>query len=420
MFALKLYLATLLIAPQLWIPPFIGWPTDYIIYPMLFMVILVQSERLNQCFSLTTHDRLFLGLVIWIALSAIANGLTDESKYEIFLYVKFFLLYKLVIAAVGNLDRARSFINFFVLLTLVLAFEAIQQKFSTNGSGWANQGRAWIDPSILRAGGVGRSRWIGVFDGPGVFCVLFTIALPFFLQHLNKGLPLWKRALSSAFVLLLLGAIYCTGSRGGLLASLAVICLYIMLRIGISIRAMVASGALILLVYSVAPAYLTSTSDESHSGQHRVQMWAEGLDMLKEAPVFGIGRGNFQTYTSFLIAHNSAVEIGGETGLVGLSLWISLIYVSVKGTVAYLKATEKPEEKDFCNALILGVIGYLISAMFVTLEYETFYLLLAVCAVVARCAPAVVHLNARDYYNISAIVVLWIIILQIFVIQYFG
>jgi O-antigen ligase len=418
-FIIALSLISLLIAPQLWVPPFVGCPTDYILYPLLFVTIL-QSGRLTEFTRLTTHDWLFLGLVTWIILGAIANGLTAESQYQIFLYTKFFLFYRLVITVVGNIERANKFIRIFIFLTIVLALEAIQQKLSIDGSGWANQGRAWIDPEVLQAGGVGRSRWIGIFDGPGVFCVLFTISLPFVLQELGKEFSVWRRTLSGILLLLLLGAIYATGSRGGLVASLSLIGLHGMWRTGVSMRAIVVSCGLALLIYSFAPAHLTTIRDQSHSGQHRVEMWAEGLDMVKEAPVFGIGRGNFQAYTSMLIAHNSAVQMVGETGLVGLFLWVGLIYVSVKGAVAYLKSTEKPEEKTFCAALILSVIGYLISALFVTLEYETFYLLLAICAVIARCVPTPVHLGMRDYCHIGAIVVAWVVILQIFVIQFFG
>jgi O-antigen ligase len=302
----------------------------------------------------------------------------------------------------------------------VLALGAIQQKLSIDGIGWANQGRAWIDPAVLQAGGVGRSRWIGIFDGPGVFCVLFTLSLPFVLQQLGKGLAVWRRVLGGVLLLLLLGAVYSTGSRGGFLATLAVIGLHGMLRTGMSLRAIAISCGLVLLAYSFAPEHLTTVRDQSRSGQHRVEMWAEGLDMIKEAPLFGIGRGNFKAYTSWLIAHNSAVEMGGETGLVGLFLWVGLIYLSVKGTVAYLQSTEKPKEQQFCVALILSVIGYLISAMFVTLENEVIYLLLAVCAVIARCAPIPVRLETRDYLHVGAIVVAWIVVLQIFVIRFFA
>jgi O-antigen ligase len=246
------------------------------------------------------------------------------------------------------------------------------------------------------------------------------MSLPFLLQRLSKEYVVWSRILSGTLVLLFLGAIYSTGSRGGFLASLAVIVLHSMWRAGISMRTMVVSCGIVLLTYSFAPAHLTTIEDQSRSGQHRVEMWAEGLDMIKEAPVFGIGRGNFQAYTFELIAHNSAVEMGGETGLVGFSLWVGLIYVSVKGVIAYLKTTERPEAKTFCVALLLSLIGYLTSAMFVTLEYETFYLLLAVCAVVARCVPAAVQFGMRDFCNIGAIVVAWIVVLQIFVIQFLG
>jgi O-antigen ligase len=149
-------------------------------------------------------------------------------------------------------------------------------------------------------------------------------------------------------------------------------------------------------------------------------MWAAGLDMVKEKPVFGIGRGNFASYTNMLIAHNSAVQIGGETGLVGLFLWIALIYLSVKGVVAYMRGTEDPAEKAFCVGLILSVIGYLISSMFVTLEYETFYLLLAVCAVMGRCAATAVGFGTRDIIKVGVIEVTWLIVLQAFVILYLG
>ena len=419
MVIIALYITTLILVPQLWVPPFIGWPVDYILYPLLFMAVL-QSGRLTEFTRLTTHDWLFLGLVTWIILGAIANGLTAESQYQIFLYIKYFLIYKLVMAVVGSVERANRFIRIFIFLTCVLALEAIQQKLSIDGSGWANQGRAWIDPDVLKAGGVGRSRWLGIFDGPGVFCVLFTISLPFFLEHLGKEFSVWRRALSGVPIILLLGAIYATGSRGGILASLALIGLHGMWRAGVSIRTMLVGCGLVLLAYSLAPAHLTTVRDQSHSSQHRVEMWAEGLDMVKEAPVFGIGRGNFQAYTSKLIAHNSAVQMVGETGLVGLFLWVGLIYVSVKGVVAYLKSTEKPAENTFCVALILSVIGYLLSAQFVTLEYETFYLLLAVCAVIARCSPTRVRLEACDYFYIGTIVVAWIVVLQIFVIHFFG
>jgi hypothetical protein len=423
MFVTALYLVTLIIAPQLWMPPFIGWRTDYLIYPMIAAAV-VFSGRLAELFHFTVHDWLFLALLVWMTLGAVVNGGSEASKEQIFEYARFFILYKLVIAATGSVDRSRQLMSFFVFLVVVLGVEAIQQKLSVDGAGWANQGRGWIDPDVVAAGGAGRSRWIGIFDGPGVFCVLFTIALPFLLIGTGKEQPPWRRSFSAALVLLVLGATYCTGSRGGLLASLAVIGLF-MLRSVVSLRVIFAICALAVTVYSVAPAYLTTINDQSNSTQYRVEMWAAGLDMIKENPAFGVGRGNFKSHSGKhggkrLIAHNSAVEIGGETGLVGLFLWLSLIYVSIKGAVEYWKSTDDTSHKAFCTALVLGVIAYLISAMFVTLEYETFYLMLALCAVTARSTPNAVSFADRDAVKVAALEGVWLIGMQIFVIAYFG
>jgi O-antigen ligase len=418
-FPIYLYLISLIIAPQLWVSPIVGLPTDYILYPML-MFAVIATGQLQKFFRFDAYDALLGAFVVVVAFGAVLNGLTDLSEEQIVLYVKFFVLYKLVTALVFDMDRAQQFIRFFKILVLVLAIGAIQQKVSLDGSGWANQGRAWIDPDVISQGGVGRSRWIGIFDGPGVFCVLFSVALPFSLRGMSKHFTFRQRLTSAIATGLILGATYCTGSRGGLLAALAVMGLYVLLKRRVSIRSIMISSLLIVGLYLSVPSYLTTINDQSNSTQYRVEMWAAGLDMIKGQPLLGIGRGNFAAYTNKLIAHNSAVQIGGETGLAGLFLWIALVYISFKGVLAKLNSTTDLQESSFCIALIMSLIGYLVSAMFVTLEYETFYLLLALCAAVARTAAVPISFGTRDAINVAAIQVLWLIVLQAFVISYLG
>lgn len=421
MIVLALYLLTLVIAPQLWIAPFVGVPTDFILYPLAFVSVLL-TGRMPALLRMTTQDWVFLALVVWITFGALASGFSDEAREQVILYWKFLLLYKLFVALLGDAARARKLMGFLLVLVCILAVEAIQQLLSADGAGWADQGRAWIDPDVLAAGGVGRSRWIGIFDGPGVFCVLFTMTLPIALVRVGKENPKWVRAAAALVVMLLLVATYATGARGGFLAGLAVIGLFVMVRRKVSPRTIAIVVGLAVAAYSLAPAHLTTIRDQSNSTQYRVEMWAEGLDMVKEDPVLGIGRGNFQRYTGRLIAHNSAVQMGGETGLVGLFLWIALIYLSIRSCIQYGRAAADPGDKWFATGLALSVAGYLISAMFVTLEYETFYLLLAFCAVLGRSAPqpAPLGLARGDLIRIGAVEVGWLIGLQVFVIMYLG
>ena len=78
------------------------------------------------------------------------------------------------------------------------------------------------------------------------------------------------------------------------------------------------------------------------------------------------------------------------------------------------------EEKDryVCTAVVLCLVGYIFNAMFVTLEYETYYLLLAVCAAMARLLPVPAGLNWKDCRNIVGIVVAWLLAVQVFVVIY--
>jgi O-antigen ligase len=419
MFPVYLYLITLLLAPQEWVAPFIGWPTDYIVLTLMLIAVIAKG-RLSEFLRFLPHDWLLLLLIVWIGLGAAANGGSAASTRQFIFYIKCFLLFKFIVALVHDFTGARKFFNAYVLLVLVLAVEAIQQKYSLTGAGWANQGRSWIDPDVLKAGGVGRSRWIGIFDGPGVFCVVFTTALPIFLQDLARGVPTGRKVLAAAGALIILWATYCTGSRGGLVASVAVIGLQIMLAAKISLRTVLVVVGLAIAIYMIAPAYLTTIRDSSNSTQYRVEMWAAGMDMLKQHPLLGVGSGNFAAVSYSLIAHNSAVQMVAETGAVGLFLWLALIFVSMKALIAYAQASGSVPEQRFCRALNLSIAGYMISSMFVTLEYETFYVLLAICAVFAHRAAVPMKLGLHDLLSVAAIEVVLLATLQIFVIIYIG
>jgi O-antigen ligase len=226
------------------------------------------------------------------------------------------------------------------------------------------------------------------------------------------------RLLSVAVIALLCVATYLTGSRGGFLATLAILTMYIAVRRKIRMRSILAGGLLGLLLFSMAPESLTTMQDESRSAQHRVEMWAEGVEMVKQNPAFGIGRGNFKNYTGRLIAHNSAIEVAGETGIIGFILWCTMIYVSFKAAFLTWKNETGSADSNLGLGLMLALMGYLISAMFVTLEYETFYFLLALCVGLIRNQPAAQSLEMHEVVKIFVVVGVWLLLMQIFVIIY--
>lgn len=414
---IKVYLLCLVIAPQLWVPALVGLPVDLIIFPV-WLIALVLRGRAHLLFKFELAETLFAAFSVWIVVSAMVNGLTDSSKVHLYSYLRFFALYKAVSASVATTDEVKRVLTFFVFLAAILAVEAIHHKTSPDLLGWANQKLGWVDPSVLAAGGTGRVRWVGIFDGPGVFCVVFTIALGICLPYLGKGNTFAIRLLAFALVILLSVATYLTGSRGGLLATLAVVGLFIAVIGKISVKKIVIGALLCVVAFMAAPPWMTSVRDENRSAQYRVEMWAEGLDMMKQDPILGIGRGNFLSYTSKLIAHNSAIEIGGETGIVGLTLWCVLIYVSFKAPLLLWQEPALESDSNVGLGLILALIGYIVSAMFVTLEYETLYFILALCAVLSRQRAAAQFIGKHEIVWILAGIGGFLLFLQVFVVFY--
>jgi|SaaInlStandDraft_3_1057020.scaffolds.fasta_scaffold05487_3 O-antigen ligase len=412
---LLIYLVSLFIAPQLWLEPFIGLRVDFYIYPAWFIVILLNGKIYNL-FKFNQQDAFFLGMIVWIMISMILNDTHAKSGSILFFYTKIFLLYRIVSVSLSSKEDIKFAINLVIFVVFIVVFEAIDHKYySPNQLGWAGQSLGWVDPSVLAAGGTGRTRWVAIFDGPGVFCVMFTLILPFLLVRLDDHYKKSTKLLSIILMALVLLAIWSTGSRGGLLATLAILGGYLMTRLNISLFAMIKVAALGALVFTLAPSHLTQTKDSQNSAQNRVVMWAHGLDMVEDNPLFGVGKGNFKRYSGALIAHNSFIDIMGETGFVGVLLWVGLIYFSFKTVYLYMRKETEPIYISTARGISLSLIGYLVSSFFVTLEYETLYFLLAIIRSMGASKNILLQPSLKDFSFIIAIVVTMYMIIKVFV-----
>lgn len=414
-----LFFTFLFIAPQLWIEPFVGVRVDLFLYPVWLGYCLF-TGRLARLFHLDSQDRFFLLMLVWIVLTMALKGWTADSPQIIVDYARWFLLYRLLIVTVGDLQRLRKVALMLLFFATVLAVEGIQHMHSPDGLGWAGQAFGWVDQSAGEVGLDKRTRWINIFDGPGVFCVVYTIALPFALYYSGAPFSRWMRILGMTLVPLLLLGIYYTGSRGGYLTAIAIVVLFVILKRRISLRRLVLGGLLGVLILMLVPSYVTKTTDSHKSAQYRVEMWTQGFEMVGFNPIFGIGKGNFLKYTSRKIAHNSAIEVMGETGFVGLFLWVGIIYMGFKKLLLFdLGTSIDPVDRAYARAIGLSIVGYLVSAMFVTLEYETFYALLAMSAVVGAALPQHARFTTRDAFFIGGSIGVFYLIFKVFMIMYY-
>jgi O-antigen ligase len=413
-----LYLTGLMLAPQLWVDSMLGWRVDLFILPFWLGVLLVKG-RLGDFFKFRTQDKFLAFLVIWIFLSVAVNGYTDIFGRLGQTYFKWFLVYRLLVLSITTPKELKQATWGFLFFGLLLAVQSIQHMASADGRGWAGQPFGWVDPAAATIGLDKRTQWVGIFDGPGVFAVVFTTALPFCIQYVSKTYGILTRTLALFVGMPLLGiALYYTGSRGGMLTGAAIVGMYVLARIRLSLPKLIVVSSLAVGVIMLAPSYLTDTRDSSGSAQNRISMWAEGIEMVQQNPVFGIGRLQFRHYTGSLVAHNSAIEIMGETGLPGFFCWVGIIYLGLRNILLRWRESADTREQGLLLALAVSLLAYCVSAMFVTLEYETFYFLIALTAAVNNWTTGPIKVAWLDLRKIALIIFAFMLSLKLYVMSY--
>jgi O-antigen ligase len=140
---------------------------------------------------------------------------------------------------------------------------------------------------------------------------------------LRKRSSMWQLVLGLG-VSMVLFTVFMTQSRGGLVAALLVPGVYIVRRYGI---AAVIPAAILGLPVMLLGGRSGEAADLSTS--MRYDAWSTGLDMWHHSPIYGIGARMFSEH-HFLTAHNSYVLMLAELGIVGLVLFVAIIYLCLK------------------------------------------------------------------------------------------
>jgi len=228
-----------------------------------------------------------------------------------------------------------------------------------------------------------RIRGLGVLHDPNDLALALLFGL-----HLC-GLAWKSRAIfrNVLFVIIPLAAIvygvFLTHSRGGTVALILALCLAVARRFG---KIPAAVLLVLLFVGAVVAGFAGGrhlvAADESARG--RIDAWSEGLQMLKEQPLLGVGYGQFLDHHT-LTAHNSFVLCFAETGIVGYFFWLGLMTLTIVQlqSVALLPVGDGTDAQLARAATIvqLSMVGVLAAAFFLSRTYVVILYLMVGIAV---------------------------------------
>jgi O-antigen ligase len=197
----------------------------------------------------------------------------------------------------------------------------------------------------------------------------------------------------------LLTALY-TGSRGGVVA-LAVMLIAAILFAGrwrgrVVLGSIVVASFALLYIFSLAPTdtkerILSSSQGEARELEPRTTLWEIGERMIRAHPITGVGAGNFSRASrhyllepgalfrtdvvilSPSVTHNTYIQIGAETGLVGLGLFFAIAIFSLTSALRAarnFRIRGDPPGEIMARCLAVGLVGILVADTFISQMYN--------------------------------------------------
>jgi O-antigen ligase len=267
----------------------------------------------------------------------------------------------------------------------------------------------------------GRSQG-GVGD-PSFFAAFQLIALPLVVVMAAYARRRWVRTGLYVTLLVIIGSILTSLSRGGFIALALLLILLVLLpartlfrsprhkalallvvALGTTAVSIRASGALVARIQTI---YGKGNDKGSSRGSGRVNIWLAGRTTIEERPILGLGYGAFQYRSTELmlrtpgvdlrhwffrkpgsVAHNTYVGTWAELGLIGLLLYGG---VMVSTGIALRRVATRAREvgahwvRGIANALILGLITWSITSFFLSMETaRAFWILVGLALALPR------------------------------------
>ena len=224
------------------------------------------------------------------------------------------------------------------------------------------------------------------FGGMDNNCVAITMVtctgLAFFLGF--NASRWWQKGIAFASVALMVHCVLFAFSRGGMLGLIITAAVSFILVPKKPRHYLIFALMLLLSLRLAGPEvvnrFATTFADEKErdaSAQGRMNMWKTCVEIMGQAPIFGIGPRHFPLnahlygYTPGKEAHTLWLSVGAETGVVGLFFLASFYGVCMLRLWPLTRESQPvtdPWFRDTARMVIASISGFAVSAQFVSLQ----------------------------------------------------
>lgn len=252
----------------------------------------------------------------------------------------------------------------------------------------------------------------GKFQNPNDLAQAMLIGFPFWALIAVSARSAFVRLFALGSCLLVFVTINRTGSRGALLAMLALVLLFFFRASAVNkVKVAVAAMVIVIITITVLPGsvrarYRTFFQEDADAGENqdieekavsstvsRKAMLKRSLELTFAHPLLGVGPGMFvvaenslaiaegQRHGAWSEAHNAYTQISSEVGIPAFLLYISALISGLRATSKlYRTARRFPELQHVSNiALYLNfsIVSFAVTALFSPVGYTSLFTVLA-------------------------------------------
>jgi len=389
--------------------------------------LLVQRQGLRI-------DRTFLLLLALLVCMLISSLFARNPGIALQRIGEFLLegvaLYFLVLNAIRNLTTLKRVMRVLMLTAALLGslslYQGITRSYGNEFWGLAQRtlelelaertdsGNTQIgrkEPAVRLADRAG-----GPIGDPNRYAQNLMIVLPFAVFLFWDERRFTRRLTAVVAAGLILCGVLLTYSRGAFVTMVGLLVLMVFLRYIRPAHFLGAVVALLLLIAAAAPAYYkrmetmlgvqglfapeSGARPDAVTRRRTTEMLA-ALKVFVDHPLFGVGPGQYMpfyagTYQRSIDialqhigkprrAHNLYFEMAAETGLVGLGMFLVIVFLLLRQLARARRrwARGRPDLANLATVFLFSLLAYLGTAVFLHLSFERYYWLLVALASVA-------------------------------------
>lgn len=340
---------------------------------LLFSFLVKKIIKKQRLFIHTAINIPFLCFFIASAISVLNSINYQDSARGLFKLIQYAFLFLIIAEEIKDEKHIRKIVFSMVLGASLVSIDAIWQVIG--GKDFIRGNLPIINIGIKRA--------TASFPDANVLGIYLSAIAPLIIVLAFYYFRNRKKIIMLLFSLLVLSGLALTYSRPTLLA----------IYISLLLSGIVKKGKLlisVLIIFALIAPFIAPQSIKDWAkavdynplrfmcNDDRIAIYRNSLNMIKGHPIIGVGVNtfmkNYKKYkespeyrnvvtSDYIYAHNNFLHMAGEIGLVGLTIFLWIIYKLFRTSASTYSKLKDNFLKNISLALILCLVAFLVNGL---------------------------------------------------------